>query len=69
MDELVEKATDSAIPVGSEDLALNLDICDRIRGKTIPAKDAMRALKKRISNKNPNVQILALNVSARSVQD
>lgn len=63
LDELVEKATDAALPVGSEDLSLNLEICDRIRSKAVPAKDAMRSLKKRISNKNPNVQLLALNVS------
>lgn len=63
MDELVERATDGNLPSDSEDLALNLEICDRIRSKSVPAKDAMRSLKKRVSNKNPNIQLLALNVS------
>lgn len=64
LDELVEKATDSSLPADSADLALNLEICDRIRSKAVTAKDAMRSLKKRIGNKNPNIQLLALNVRA-----
>lgn len=43
-------------------MALSLDICDKIKAKEVSAKDAMRALKKRINHKNPNVQILALKV-------
>ena len=58
----VDKATSELIPVGSEDIALNLEICDQIRSKSAPTKDAMRALKRRINHKNPNVQLLALGV-------
>jgi growth factor-regulated tyrosine kinase substrate len=50
------------IPSGEEDLALNLDICDHIRSKQVSAKEAASVLKKRISHKNPNIQLLALKV-------
>ena len=60
----VDKAMSELFPLGSDDIALHLEISDQIRSKPIRPKDAMRAaLKRQLNHKNPNVQFLASSVS------
>lgn len=57
-----ERATSESIPVGSDDIMLNLEVADKIKGKEVAPDKAMRAIKGRLEHKNPNVQLLALKV-------
>lgn len=58
-----EKAMSENLPVGSEDWVSSLEIADKVKAKTIPAKSASASIKRRLLDRNPNVQILALKLT------
>ncbi|KAJ3210302.1 Vacuolar protein-sorting-associated protein 27 [Dinochytrium kinnereticum] len=68
-DDVVEKATSENNLLGQEDIVKNLEIADKIRGKEVPPKQAISALKKRINHKNPNVQLQALKLTDACVKN
>ena len=57
-----ERATSESIPAGTDDIMLNLEVADKIKGKEVAPDKAMRAIRGRLEHRNPNVQLLALKV-------
>ncbi|CED83781.1 Membrane trafficking and cell signaling protein HRS, contains VHS and FYVE domains [Phaffia rhodozyma] len=68
-DILVDKATSPSIPIGTQDIVTNLEIADEIRAKTIQPKQAVASLKRKLGDKNPNVQMLALKLTDSCIKN
>lgn len=62
---LVDKATSPLLPIGTHDVATNFDVADAVRAKTAPPRAAAQTLKRKLQDRNPNVQLLALRVRLR----
>ncbi|CAD6580443.1 MAG: ESCRT-0 subunit protein hse1 [Tremellales sp. Tagirdzhanova-0007] len=67
-EESIVKATDENL--ASEDWALNIDVCDKVTGDgQAGARNAVLALQKRLSHRNPNVQLYALELANTLAQN
>jgi growth factor-regulated tyrosine kinase substrate len=56
---LPEKACSPLNLPDTQDIPLQLEICDLVRSKTVPPRAAMLSLRARIAAKNPRVQLAA----------
>ncbi|GJS36625.1 TOM1-like protein 6 [Tanacetum coccineum] len=63
----VDKATSEFL--NGPDWTLNIDICDTLNANPWLAKDVVKALKKRLQHKNPNVQLLSLTLLETMVKN
>ncbi|KAK1433102.1 hypothetical protein QVD17_10008 [Tagetes erecta] len=63
----VDKATSEFL--NAPDWTLNIDICDTINANPWLAKDVVKALKKRLQHKNPNVELLSLTLLETMVKN
>eukprot|EP00252_Welwitschia_mirabilis_P001590 TRINITY_DN11488_c0_g1_i1.p1 TRINITY_DN11488_c0_g1~~TRINITY_DN11488_c0_g1_i1.p1 ORF type:complete len:579 (-),score=155.58 TRINITY_DN11488_c0_g1_i1:371-2107(-) len=63
----VERATSDMLV--APDWSMNLEICDLLNGDPGQTKDVIKAIKKRITHKNPKVQILALTLLESLMQN
>ncbi|KAL1407493.1 ESCRT-0 subunit protein hse1 [Vanrija albida] len=67
-DEIVTKATDENL--ASEDWDINLQVCDKVTEEgTAGARNAIAALTRRLTHRNPNVQIYALELTNTLAQN
>ncbi|ORX39295.1 hypothetical protein BD324DRAFT_619177 [Kockovaella imperatae] len=67
-DDLITKATNENL--ASEDWALNMEVCDKVSGDgSTGARNAVGALTKRLTHRNPSVQLYALELANTLAQN
>jgi hypothetical protein len=61
--QLIERATDNAASAGN--LTLHLEVCDVINETDTGAKDAVAAIRKRLTGSSKNFHIINLTLTVR----